>query len=121
MAKKSGPPLIQLDATKAEGVAAMGGTNDQIAAALGISTTTLKAIRKRDPSIDKAVQNGKDKADLAVVGALYNKAMKGDTTAMIFWLKNRRPLEWRDRHDFDHKGNVKLDGKLIVEFVETKG
>lgn len=29
-----------------------------------------------------------------------------DTTAMIFWLKNRQPKEWRDKTDIEHSGNV---------------
>lgn len=29
-----------------------------------------------------------------------------NTTALIFWLKNRRPKEWRDRQELEHSGNV---------------
>lgn len=33
-----------------------------------------------------------------------------DTTAMIFWLKNRQPKEWRDKQEIDHTtGGEKLD------------
>ena len=31
-----------------------------------------------------------------MVDSLYSKALAGDVTACIFWLKNRRPSEWRD-------------------------
>jgi hypothetical protein len=92
----------------------MGGTNEQIAAALGISTGTLHNVRKRDPAIDEAITRGKDKADLQVVAALYKKALAGDTTAMIFWLKNRRPVEWRDRHETEIPGVE----RAIYEFSE---
>jgi hypothetical protein len=77
----------------------MGGTNEQIASALGVSLGTLKNARNRDAGLDDAIKTGKDKADLRVVSSLYNKAINGDTTAMIFWLKNRRPAEWKDRKD----------------------
>ena len=40
-------------------------------------------------------------SDERVVDSLYRKALGGDTTAMIFWLKNRRPSEWRDVQNFD--------------------
>lgn len=29
-----------------------------------------------------------------------------DTTAMIFWLKNRKPSEWRDKRDVEHSGEM---------------
>jgi transposase-like protein len=29
-----------------------------------------------------------------------------DTTAQIFWLKNRKPSEWRDKQDVDIQGNI---------------
>ena len=36
------------------------------------------------------------------------KEVVPDTTAQIFWLKNRRPDKWRDRHDFDFKGDMSI-------------
>jgi hypothetical protein len=30
------------------------------------------------------------------------KHVAPDTTAQIFWLKNRRPEEWRDRQEIHH-------------------
>ena len=30
-----------------------------------------------------------------------------DTTAIIFWLKNRKPTVWRDRREIDHSGEMK--------------
>lgn len=34
------------------------------------------------------------------------KELAGDTTAQIFWLKNRKPNEWRDKKDIEHSGNI---------------
>lgn len=34
------------------------------------------------------------------------KAAPPDATAGIFWLKNRRPKEWRDKVDVTHKGDA---------------
>ena len=48
MPKKPGPVPVVLDHTKAESVAAMGATNPQIAAALGISEGTLIAAEISD-------------------------------------------------------------------------
>jgi transcriptional regulator with XRE-family HTH domain len=33
-----------------------------------------------------------------------------DTTAQIFWLKNRKPHQWRDKQEIEHSGG--LDNKL---------
>lgn len=29
-----------------------------------------------------------------------------NTTALIFWLKNRKPQQWRDKQELEHSGNV---------------
>lgn len=41
------------------------------------------------------------------------KVVQGDVTAQIFWLKNRKPREWRDKQEFDVKGFEGI--KLIQE------
>ena len=92
----------------------MGGTNELIAAELGVCARTLAAIRKRQPEVEAAITTGKGKADLRVVAALYKKALAGDTTACIFWLKNRQPEMWRDRHDLTHSGEVKASIAFIM-------
>lgn len=39
-----------------------------------------------------------------------------DATAAIFWLKNRRPKEWRDKQqmDIEHSGNVVFKGMNVI-------
>lgn len=37
------------------------------------------------------------------------KEVAPDTTAQIFWLKNRKPQEWRDKRDIEHSGNMKVN------------
>ncbi|MEK3796126.1 helix-turn-helix domain-containing protein [Paenibacillus sp. FSL R7-0204] len=37
------------------------------------------------------------------------KEVQGDTTAQIFWLKNRRPDKWRDKQDVQHSGSVDVN------------
>lgn len=37
------------------------------------------------------------------------KEVKPDTTAQIFWLKNRKPTVWRDKQDIEHSGNMNVN------------
>lgn len=80
-----------------EGWARNGLTNEQIASNMSIGITTLWEWRKKSPKISNALKTGKDEADLQVENALYKEALKGNITAIIFWLKNRKPSEWRDK------------------------
>lgn len=42
------------------------------------------------------------------------KQVAPDTTAQIFWLKNRRPDKWRDRKDVDVTGSLEHDVNIII-------
>lgn len=39
-----------------------------------------------------------------------------DTTSMIFWLKNRRKIEWRDKVETEIRADLKVNG-IEVQFV----
>jgi hypothetical protein len=50
------------------------------------------------------------------------KEVQPDTTAQIFWLKNRRPQAWRDKQDIEHSGQMtnKIDlSGLSVEDLKA--
>ena len=83
--------------TLLEGWARDGLTDEQIANNCKITATTLYEWKKRFPEISEALKKGKEIVDFEVENALLNKALGGDTTAQIFWLKNRRPGKWRDK------------------------
>ena len=80
-----------------QGWARNGLTNEQIASNMEVAVSTLWEWRKKSPKISNALKIGKDEADIQVENALYKAALEGNTTAMIFWLKNRRSKEWRDK------------------------
>ena len=40
------------------------------------------------------------------VTKVVTKEVAPDTTAQIFWLKNRKPEEWRDKKEVKHDGNI---------------
>ena len=103
-----------------EGWARDGLTNEQIAHNMGVGLSTLKEYRNRYPAIETALKKGKEVADYMVENALFKSAMEGNTTAQIFWLKNRRPSKWRDKpqiteqsesEEFNKLMNVILGGK----------
>jgi hypothetical protein len=90
--------MDQLNLEKVEVVASMGLIDEQIAVILGISPRTLNYWKKH-PAFLQSLKRGKLKADFQITQSLYQKAKAGDTTAMIFWLKNRQPDKWRDRQE----------------------
>ena len=70
-----------------QGWARDGLTEEQIAHNMGISVRTLSAYKKQHSPILQALKKGKEVVDFAVENALLKKALAGDVTAMIFWLK----------------------------------
>ena len=89
-----------------QGWARDGLTDEQIAYNMGISTTTLYEWKNKYAEIADTLKKTKEVVDRAVENALYKKAIEGDTTAMIFWLKNRRPNDWRDKRETALSGAV---------------
>ena len=80
-----------------EGWARDGLTDVQIAHNCGISVKTLYEWKNAYSEIREALKKGKDVVDYEVENALLNECRKGNVTAQIFWLKNRRSDRWRDK------------------------
>ena len=97
-----------------EGWARSGLTEEQIAHNMGIDRTTLYRWKKKDCNILNALKRNKDIVDFEVENALLKNAMEGNVTAQIFWLKNRKQLEWREKIEYstDAKEISKLDELL---------
>lgn len=101
--------------TLLQGWARDGLTDDQIAHNLGVSRSTLTEWKKRFPDISDTLKKGKEVVDYEVENALLERAKNGDTTAQIFWLKNRRPDKWRDKPEDGKKENQNGEVKVIVD------
>lgn len=71
-----------------------GLTDQQIADNIGINVRTLDKWKVKYGQIGQALKRGKEHSNYAVENALLRKAMDGNTTAMIFWLKNN----YRDKY-----------------------
>lgn len=89
-----GRPEIQIDPAEVERLASRGLTEDQIARCLGVHYNTLLERKKKYVEFSDAVKNGKASGLKTIANALFEKAHGGDTTAMIFYLKNRDPQRW---------------------------
>ena len=109
-------------------------TDVEMADILNITEATLTHWKKAHPKFFTSVKEAKKEADASVVKSLHERAVgysieedkvfcnsEGDVTtvktikhyppdptSMIFWLKNRQPKEWRDKHDHEHGINTDL-------------
>ncbi len=97
-----------------EGWARDGLTDEQIAKNMGISVKTLYRWQEQYSQICQSLKKGKEVVDYQVENALLSSALEGNTTAQIFWLKNRRPDKWRDKQkeETDKTALDKLDSIL---------
>ena len=93
-----------------EGWARDGLTDKQIAYNIGISQTTLYEWKKQFPELSDTLKKSKDVVDRMVENALFKNAIEGNTTAQIFWLKNRKPDKWREKPVYEDTSELdKLD------------
>ena len=101
----------------------------EVADFFDVTARTLYLWKHKYPDLGEALKIGKEAADDRVEMSLYRKATgytfdsenvfqyKGEIirapivehvppsdTACIFWLKNRRKAEWRDKIDHEHAG-----------------
>lgn len=103
---------------KLEGWARDGLTDEQIAHNAGITAKTLYEWKNKYSSICKSLKKGKEVVDFQVENALLKNALNGDTTAQIFWLKNRRPDKWRDKQNIEFSKPVDDTIKELEEFFD---
>ena len=85
----------------AKACARFGAIEEEIADELHINHATLDNWKKKYPEFLGALKAGKEASDDRVERSLYRLAIgwngqPPNTTAAIFWLKNRRPDRWRD-------------------------
>lgn len=105
-----------------------GASDEEIAKRLGIAYSTFRVYRDQKSALSAVLKKGAEIVDVEVENALLKRALGydyeeitkernaagelvvtktvqkqviPDTTAQIFWLKNRRPKEWKDKHEVD--------------------
>ncbi len=115
MAKSRPSRKLTPDAIERVVGALQAGADMALAAHLvGCTREALYRHSEKYPEDKARFDEARARADDVIVKKLYDKARDGDTTAIIFWLKNRRVNEWRDRRDVALSGEVNLPG-LIAE------
>ena len=103
-----------------EGWAREGLTYEQIANNIGIDVTTLREWRKKEPTISTILKRSRAVVDFEVENALLKNAMEGNVTAQIFWLKNRKKDQWREKIENNESDKQELS-KLDALLKEIKG
>ena len=135
MAKSKWETHVKDRLIEVEGWARDGLTDEQIAKNLGISIQTFYTYKEKYLEFFESLKRGKEVVDREVENALLKRALgynyleetteelpnettksktvikhiPGDTTAQIFWLKNRKPDVWRDKTAIEHSGEIKGD------------
>ena len=130
-------------ARQAKAMCQLGATDRDLADYFEVTTRTIMRWQAQYPEFSAALNRGKDAADDRVERSLYARAtgytfdsekifnndgvitrvrtiehVPPDVTACIFWLKNRRSSEWRDKTDHDHShlhALVLQGGNMSVE------
>lgn len=123
-----GDGLIKLEAWARDGL-----TDEQIASNIGVNRGTLYTWMNQHPIIRNALKKGKEVVDIQVENALLRRALgttveevvtevdsngkkhkkvtkkeiPPDTTAQIYWLKNRRRDKWKDKWDVEVSGELR--------------
>ncbi len=80
---------IQIDIKRAEELASLGLTQEQIAGCLGISERTLYNRKRESEELSIAIERGTARGIEQIANALFESALGGNITAMIFFLKTR--------------------------------
>jgi len=91
---------------QARALALIGLTDAQMAIAWDVGEATINRWKKND-EFRESLKGGKTLADAEVGQALFQKAIgwdgqPPDTTACIFWLKNRQPRQFREKQEAIH-------------------
>jgi hypothetical protein len=118
-----------------EGWARNGLTDEQISNNLGVAYSTFRKYRDQYPALSAALKKGKEVIDMEVENALLKRALgyrykeiteeggevtkvvtkevQPDTTAQIFWLRNRTN-KWSNKDSVDIE-KIKAETELTQE------
>ncbi len=126
---------------------ALGATDIELADFFEVEVRTIYRWKGEHDKFCQALKAGKETADERIERSLYARAngyehdevdirvvdhaivqtpirkyYPPDTTACIFWLKNRKPAEWRDKQDVEHSGSsvVRIERVIVKAGEDVK-
>lgn len=118
---------------QAKKLAKLGATDIELADFFEVSVRTIHRWKNTQDGFCHSLKAGKEESDARVERSLFQRAVgyeqeavkifmpagadepvyapfreviSPDTTACIFWLKNRKPEEWRDKIEQEQTGTV---------------
>ena len=120
------PKLLLIEAWARDGL-----TDADICKNLDVGKDAFIDYKKQYPELSEALKRGKEEIDVMVENAMLKAALGYDyteeelnkvtgepielrkvahpnTTALIFWLKNRKPKQWRDKQELEHLGGLSI-------------
>lgn len=140
------PAYIPEYAEQARKLCLLGHTDAELASFFEVSETTINNWKNKYPDFLESIKKGKEVADGNVADRLYQRAMgfiapdvdikvienqivetplekhyPPDTTAAIFWLKNRQRDKWRDKQEVEHTGEVGLIQRIQEARKRARG
>jgi hypothetical protein len=111
----------------------LGATDAEIAEFFDVCEATVNNWKIKEPQFLESLKRGKMLADMNVAESLYKKAngyerngvkvfqhqgnpvivpyiehYPPDTAAIMAWLNNRRPKQFRNKHEIEHSGELKV-------------
>jgi hypothetical protein len=126
-------------------LALLGATDKELADFFEVTESTLNLWKLKHPDFSESLKKGKVQADAQVGARLFERALgfehdseeikvvsmgkegsvvervpirkvyPPDTTAAIFWLKNRQSDKWRDKQEVQHSGEIKTITGMVVK------
>src|SRR5271155_3372288 len=99
--EKAGRKAVDIDLEQVEKLAGIQCTDEEIAAFIGVSVSTIER-RKKQPAFANALARGKARGRVSLRRSLWALAQKGNPAANIFLAKNL--LGYKDYFSNEHSG-----------------
>jgi hypothetical protein len=120
----------------------LGATDNEIADFFEVDVSSINNWKISHPEFFESIKKGKILADSNVADRLYQRALgfehdgeeikiadgevirvpirkiyPPDATAAIFWLKNRRSKEWRDKQEVEQSGGITIKFENPTDYI----